>query len=90
MSLESAKLFHLHVQQNPDLQSALADDVTTAYDDGGAPDWKSIAHKYGFDMTQEEADAYWDGLCDEEYELTEFELEMVAAATPPTCVDTGA
>ena len=78
MSIEAAKEFHLKVQQDETLSQKLLDE---AYATNAAPDWAAHAKTCGLHFTSDEADQYLQSLQDSEYELTEIELELVAAGT---------
>ena len=86
MSVEAAREFHSRVLEDSALSKRLLDEV---YSTGDAPNWSEHGKLAGLDFTNEEAQGYMDQL-DDEYELTEFELELVAAAVPPSCSDQGA
>ncbi len=87
MSLESAKLFHLKIKGDSQLQEALLEE---AYKTGEEPLWRSLAKEHGFDVTDGDVSGYLNGIGGDEYELTEFELGLVAAASSSTCGDDGA
>ncbi len=76
MSLAAVKSFHLKLQQDVGLQDEILE-MTNGSMDG----WQPWAVKLGFSVTQEDINEYLDSLHDLEYELSDFELELVSAAS---------
>ncbi len=79
MSIAAVKLFHVRLLEDVSLQEEI---IEHTYATGTGEMWVPMAQKYGFDITAAEADQYLESLQDDEYELSDFELELVAAGTP--------
>ena len=72
--------------ESDELQQALLEE---AYNTGAGPDWTALASKLGMELSADEAEAYLDDILGGDYELSEFELELVAAASSTQCGNLG-
>lgn len=91
MSHENAKALYEKIMATPEIQAEILDALTRIRETGQTPDWEQLAASWGFGgISQQDVWGYGDSLMDDAYELSDFELEMVAAGTPEQSGNTGA
>ncbi len=82
MSVAAVRSFHEKLQQDVSLQDEMLESTNAA---GSTEVWHQIAQKYGFSVTQDDVVAYLDSFQEDEYEFSDFELELVAAGAVVNC-----
>lgn len=79
------------IEQSPHLHAEILEVLEQMRNTRETPDWQALAADWGVsDINQEAVLAYGDRLMADDYELSNFELEMVAAGASTTCIDDGA
>lgn len=90
MTNETTKALYEKIMQTPEIQQEILEVLTTMKETNEAPDWGKLAANWGFsDVTEEDILEYGDTLTSDDYELTDFELEMVSAASSTQCGNLG-
>lgn len=83
MSKEAVRLFAEKIEQDEDLQAIVHDWYENPNSDVNLAD---VGREHGFEFTEEEGYEVWEEIQNEE-ELSDFALELIAGGVPINCQD---